>query len=187
MIAPLWPLALFSKWCSLLSKLWMTSVTSNKYSRHRKNILRCLSMPHVITTIVRPLTLISAVMWHWIWYECFLKCDFFPFCGGQGVVWPLNSLLLFFFLLEDPDLVPAVGQLEGAVIASCVKRLIHKWDAVPLQTLYKFLELLTLRLLLGETPVCPGRRDKRGKKWNIVLLGIWVRHWGLFCNITPVT
>lgn len=60
-------------------------------------------------------------------------------------------------LCEDPDLVPAVGQFEGAVIPGCVERLVDVLDSVPLQALQKFQELLALNFLTGETTVGPGR------------------------------
>lgn len=69
-----------------------------------------------------------------------------------------NSLLLL-LLLQDPDLVPAIGQFEGAVVPGHVERLVHVWDAVSLQALQKFHKLLTLHVFVGETTMCPERRQ----------------------------
>lgn len=69
--------------------------------------------------------------------------------------WPSASLLV---LLEDPDLVPAVGQLEGAVVPGHVEGLVHELDAISLQALHKLQQLLTLHFLIGEAPVCPGEQ-----------------------------
>ena len=66
-----------------------------------------------------------------------------------------SSLLLS--LLEDPDLVSAVGEFEGAVVARCVVGLVLVGSAVLLEALQELQQLLTLHLLIGEAPICPER------------------------------
>lgn len=83
------------------------------------------------------------------------KTGLFDSCSGQSVARPLNLLLLL--LLEDPDLVPTVGELEGTVIPGCVERLVDVLDAVPLQALHKFQKLFSLHIVIGKTTECPGR------------------------------
>lgn len=77
-----------------------------------------------------------------------------------------TELHLSFLLLEDPDLVPAVGQFEGTVIASHVERFVNKRHVVSLQAFNQLLELLALHFLIGEATVCPW---KKGTTRSLVL------------------
>lgn len=80
-----------------------------------------------------------------------------------------SLLLLFWALLEDPHLIPAVGEFEGAVVPCGVERLVHVLDSIPLEALQQFQKLLLPHGVIGETAVSPARRNLDDPRWRFAI------------------
>lgn len=84
----------------------------------------------------------------------------------------MTFVFLLRLLLEDPDLVPAVGQFEGAVVPGGVERLVDVLHPVSLQAFQEFQELLALRFLIGESAVPPVEEKTKKEQMKFFCSGI---------------
>lgn len=75
------------------------------------------------------------------------------------------SLGLLFLIFDQPHLIPAVGQFEGAVISRSVERSLLEFHPIPLEALYQFQKLRTAALTVRKASIGPAK-NKAKQTWS---------------------